>query len=251
MNCLAPRPSEIQIYYICTEIYYNIICQINITCWKLLAIWLVGEFSHEWKLSYDQSPIADENLLWWKKSHRFSRLSLSAFTKENSRVMASSSATSRFADIVSVEEFISRRTGKLKQKRENWAEYCSAEGIFDAKRRGKSCRRNFPRRSQFIHQRIHYNSEKERRQRKLWAQFIAWLDCKAVRIFAYSSTREQSNKRCGTRLKTESETTPYGRVRLARFARIRLLRHALPISLLILRKKPTVLQSIAWYVGQL
>ena len=69
------------------------------------------------------------------------------------------------------------------------------------------------------------------------------LDCKTVRIFAYSSTREQSNKRCGTRLKTESETTPYGRVRLARFARIRLLRHALPISLLILRKKPTVLQS--------
>ena len=35
----------------------------------------------------------------------------------------------------------------------------------------------------------------------------------------------------------------YGRVRLARFARLRLLRHASPISLLILRKKPTVLQS--------
>ena len=34
-----------------------------------------------------------------------------------------------------------------------------------------------------------------------------------------------------------------GRVRLARFARGRLLRHALPISWLILRKKPTVLQS--------
>ena len=32
------------------------------------------------------------------------------------------------------------------------------------------------------------------------------IDCKTVRIFAYSSTREQSNKRCGTRLKTESET---------------------------------------------
>ena len=31
-------------------------------------------------------------------------------------------------------------------------------------------------------------------------------DCKTVRIFAYSSTREQSNKRCGTRLKTESQT---------------------------------------------
>ena len=35
----------------------------------------------------------------------------------------------------------------------------------------------------------------------------------------------------------------YERVRLARFARVRLLRHALPISWLILRKKPTVLQS--------
>ena len=32
------------------------------------------------------------------------------------------------------------------------------------------------------------------------------VDRKTVRIFAYSSTREQSNKRCGTRLKTESET---------------------------------------------
>jgi len=32
------------------------------------------------------------------------------------------------------------------------------------------------------------------------------LDCKTVRIFAYSSTREQSNKRSGTRLKTESNT---------------------------------------------
>ena len=33
----------------------------------------------------------------------------------------------------------------------------------------------------------------------------ATLDCKTVRIFAYSNTREQSNKRSGTRLKTESE----------------------------------------------
>ena len=32
------------------------------------------------------------------------------------------------------------------------------------------------------------------------------VDCKTVRIFAYSSTREQSNKRSETRLKTESET---------------------------------------------
>ena len=44
------------------------------------------------------------------------------------------------------------------------------------------------------------------------------------------STREQSNKRSGTRLKPESETGErrYGRVRLAR---------ALPISLLIFRRK--------------
>ena len=69
------------------------------------------------------------------------------------------------------------------------------------------------------------------------------VDCKTVRIFAYSSTREQSNKRCGTRLKTESETGEIRFFSLARFARIRVLRHALPISLLILRKKPTVLQS--------
>ena len=32
------------------------------------------------------------------------------------------------------------------------------------------------------------------------------VDCKTVRIFAYSTTRQQSNKRSGTRLKTESET---------------------------------------------
>ena len=68
-----------------------------------------------------------------------------------------------------------------------------------------------------------------------------YLDCKTVRIFAYSSTREQSNKRSGVRLKTESQTgRDAGRVS---FARVRLLRLALPISLLILRKRPTVLQS--------
>ena len=74
------------------------------------------------------------------------------------------------------------------------------------------------------------------------ASISEFLDCKTVRIFAYSSTREQSNKRSGMRLKTESETgeSPHTRVRLAR---VRLLRHALPISLLILREKPTVLQS--------
>ena len=74
------------------------------------------------------------------------------------------------------------------------------------------------------------------------------VDCKTVGIFAYSSTREQSKaenreRDWGETLFSLSPHTPYGRVRLARFARIRLLRHALPISLLILRKKPTVLQS--------
>ena len=44
------------------------------------------------------------------------------------------------------------------------------------------------------------------------------------------------------RLKTESETGER-RSRRVRLARVRLLRHALPISLLILRKKATVFQS--------
>ena len=34
----------------------------------------------------------------------------------------------------------------------------------------------------------------------------SFVDCKTVLIFAYSSMREQSNKRSGMRLKTESET---------------------------------------------
>ena len=76
---------------------------------------------------------------------------------------------------------------------------------------------------------------------------IFWkdIDCKTVRIFAYSSTREQSKAANRERdwVFSLSPHTPCGRVRLARFARIRPLRHALPISLLILRKKPTILQS--------
>ena len=71
------------------------------------------------------------------------------------------------------------------------------------------------------------------------------LDCKKVRIFAYSSKREQSSKRSGTGMKTESETGE--RLffsRLTRFARVRLLRHALPISWVILRKKPRLFCSL-------
>ena len=74
--------------------------------------------------------------------------------------------------------------------------------------------------------------------------FGSEIDCETVRIFACSSTREQSIKRSETKLKTESETVFFlGRVRLASSARAKLLRRALPISLLILKKKPTVLQS--------
>ena len=71
------------------------------------------------------------------------------------------------------------------------------------------------------------------------AKTINTIDCKTVHIFAYSSTREQSNRMSGTRLKTERETGERG----SRASLVRLLRHALPISFLILRKKPTVLQS--------
>ena len=55
------------------------------------------------------------------------------------------------------------------------------------------------------------------------------LHCKTARIFAYSSTpvREHAVKQ-----------NVWNEAQLARFARVRLLRHASPISLLILRKKP-------------
>ena len=58
------------------------------------------------------------------------------------------------------------------------------------------------------------------------------VDCKTVRIFANSGTREQSNKRSGMRLKT-----------------VRLLRHALPISLLILRKKTRLFCSLLFLLS--
>ena len=52
-------------------------------------------------------------------------------------------------------------------------------------------------------------------------QALDTLDCKTVRIFAYSSTREQSNKMSGMRLKTERETGErrFFPSRLTRFAR--------------------------------
>ena len=63
------------------------------------------------------------------------------------------------------------------------------------------------------------------------------IDCKTVRIFASVFKYARAVKQKG------SLERGYGRVRLASFARVRHIRHALPISLLILRKTPTVLQS--------
>ena len=84
------------------------------------------------------------------------------------------------------------------------------------------------------------------------------MGCKTVRIFAYWSTREQSNKRSGTRLKTESKTgerrwkydfflsphTPYGHVRLASFARVKTLTPRFTDFFTDFQKNPAVLQSI-------
>ena len=76
------------------------------------------------------------------------------------------------------------------------------------------------------------------------------LDCKTVRIFAYSRKDERAVKQ---KVSNEAENwerdwgpTGWGPtgVWASRASRLRLLRHALPISLLILRKKPTVLQSM-------
>ena len=62
------------------------------------------------------------------------------------------------------------------------------------------------------------------------------VDCKTVRIFSYSSTYARAVKqKVWNEAKNESETRerPYGRVTLVRFARVRPLRHALPIYVLI------------------
>ena len=75
-------------------------------------------------------------------------------------------------------------------------------------------------------------------QRVACAQALLFgLDCKTVRIFAHSSMREQSNKRSEKIIKKKKLASH------ARRARKTLLRHALPISLLIFRKKPDCLQS--------
>ena len=71
-----------------------------------------------------------------------------------------------------------------------------------------------------------------RSQRVACAQTLLFgLVCKTGRIFAYSSTREQSNKRSEKIIKKKKLASH------ARRARKTLLHHALPISLLIFRKK--------------
>ena len=62
-------------------------------------------------------------------------------------------------------------------------------------------------------------------------------------VFKYARAVEQKVGNEAENRERDWGHTPYGRVILARFACVRLLRHTLPISLLILRKKPTVLQS--------
>ena len=68
------------------------------------------------------------------------------------------------------------------------------------------------------------------------------VNCKTVRIFAYSSTREQSNKRSGTKLKTESETGE-GRFFLLPHTRKTLTPRFTDFFTDFEKKNPTVLQS--------
>ena len=66
------------LFDICTEIYFNLTNKYHLLIF--LALWLVGYFPYHC-------------------------LSLSAFIKKTSKAMASSSGISRFADLVSVNEF--------------------------------------------------------------------------------------------------------------------------------------------------
>ena len=66
-----------------------------------------------------------------------------------------------------------QRKRKSKHQKENWAEYCSAEGICDVKRRVESWRRNSPKRTELIHQQIHWwERNKTTTENEL---FNAWL----------------------------------------------------------------------------
>ena len=102
-----------------------------------------------------------------KKSYRFSRLSLSAFTGKNSQVIALSWATSRFADIVSVEKFIEGQENENTRKKteQNIAllkEFLTLKGESRAVEEIPPDELN-----SFISEFIITINEKERRQRRL------------------------------------------------------------------------------------
>ena len=88
----------------------------------------------------------------------------------------------------------------------------------------------------------------------IFSEIVMVIDCKTVRIFAYSSTLEQSNKRSGTKLKTESETGERRFFSVAshalRACEARALRTRKTLTprftdfFTDFEKKPTVLQSI-------
>ena len=65
----------------------------------------------------------------------------------------------------------------------------------------------------------------------LLVRAINSLDCKAVRIFAYSSKREQSNKRSGVRLETKSETGERQTLRACEASAIRASETLKPLTL--------------------
>ena len=92
---------------------------------------------------------------------------------------------------------------------------------------------------------------------KIVVSYLITVDCKTVRIFAFQESASSQTKGLerGWKLRARlgrgdaksffCRPTRLTGVRLAHFARLRFLRHALPISLLILRrKKTTVLQFI-------
>ena len=96
-------------------------------CWKLLSIWLVGRFFSFVKITV------------WPITGRRRKSSLS-FTKKNNKSWRRLWALQ--ARRYSFSRGIYRRTRKWCTRTENWAEYCSAEGVFGHKRRLESCRRN-------------------------------------------------------------------------------------------------------------
>ena len=178
------QPSKIQIniYYICSEIYHNIIWQINIICWKLLAIWLVGRFFSLVKIIV--WPITGRE----RKSSQVKKI-VSLFPpfhvcflwekEESDGVVFGHFKVRRY----SFSQGIHRRTRKWEHKKKTEQSIALLQEFLTLKGVSRALEEIPPWHTQFIHQRIHYNSEKERRQRKLWAQFIAWYVGQLWKVF--------------------------------------------------------------------